>query len=484
MDGFNNVCMIFFIINIDHIQYISNKKLLNNSVSPLCQKYISFRKYDRIGVNETLNAGSDALMWVQAKGQSLQWIEYFGCHVLNKTTEEELNNTKNVRIHINASSYRIQNCISHCHKFDRRYSYFGLKDSYCYCLSKKLSFDARVQNERVEEISENCCDGNNSIMFYSTTKDETDNNTDIRRNCVAIQMSFDGNHCNTSLPYIYIRCDETSTLQVTNNQTNGFETDKDCLKNIPNFQNSTHEDMFWIVIPRDEHFLKKGTDIDFTCIMTNLFENIVNPVIEECCNLSYYTMCNNNTDWTNKSSSLNSSFFCSTNECIIYASSSVAGIICITVFVVLVCNANRNRKKVRINELANRTVEEIQLDEIPTASSYLYEEHFDADINQINQTKSNEVNDAENDRSGSKSRLKEDTIRQNRKSEEQIVAENEYNSLNYTLRKPDNSASNTVYDKVKPAIITLIRGEQFVGTEYDSVDVLKSNPKTDLLSKV
>ncbi|VDI82359.1 Hypothetical predicted protein [Mytilus galloprovincialis] len=121
---------------------------------------------------------------------------------------------------------------------------------------------------------------------------------------------------------------------------------------------------------------------------------------------------------------------------------------------------------------------------MPTASSYLYEEHFDADINQINQTESNEVNDAENYRSCSKSRLKEDTIRQNRKSEEQTVAENEYNSLNYTLRKPDNSASNTVYDKVKPAIITLIRGEQFVGTEYDSVDVLKSNPKTDLLSKV
>lgn len=44
----------------------------------MCQKYISFRKYDRIGVNKTENAGSDDLMWVQAKDQSLQWIEYFG----------------------------------------------------------------------------------------------------------------------------------------------------------------------------------------------------------------------------------------------------------------------------------------------------------------------------------------------------------------------------------------------------------------------
>lgn len=141
---------------------------------------------------------------------------------------------------------------------------------------------------------------------------------------------------------------------------------------------------------------------------------------------------------------------------------------------------SRNRKKVRIKEPANRTVEEIQLDDMPTASSYLYEEHFDVDINQINQTESNEVNNAENEISGSKSKLKEDAIRQNKKSEKQAVAENEYNSLNHTLRKPDNAASNAVYDKVKPAIITLIRGEQFVGTEYDSVDVLKRNTNTHL----
>ncbi|CAC5394242.1 unnamed protein product [Mytilus coruscus] len=472
MAGFNNFCMIFFIIYIGHIQYISNEKLLNNSVASLCQKYISFRKYDRIGVNKTGNTGSDSLMWVQAKGQSLQWIQYFGCHVFNKTTEDELNNTKNVPINISDASYRIQTCITSCNTLDRRFSYFGLKDSTCYCLHKKLTSDAyHVKNENGGGISDNCCRGNNSIMLYSKTKDDTDNKTDDGRNCVAIEMTSDGNQCNTSLPYIYISCDETRSLRVTDEQTNVFETDMDCTKHIPNFQNTTLEEMFWIVIPRDEHILKNGRDIEFTCIMTKLFNNIVNPVIKECCNLSYYMMCNNNKDWTNKSST--SSFICSTNECIIYLSSIVTGIIGINVLAVLVCNAYRKRKTVRINERANRTEEEIQFDEMPTASSNLYEEHFDAGINQINHTESDEFNNAENEINGSKSQVKIDAIRQNKKTEEQAAAENQYNSLNHTLRKPDDAAKMLCTKKSKASSNNTHKGDQFIGTEYDSVDVLK-----------
>ncbi|CAG2257402.1 CSPG3 [Mytilus edulis] len=332
----------------------------------------------------------------------------------------------------------------------------------------------------------------NRSLQWIQYHDYSDNTTDPGSKCAAIKLSPDGKltvfdtHCNTELPYICLRCNNNISLfhckKPPDKRKKCVKSAMDCMKDIHNLKNTTNqlkEDAYWIVIPRNEQFLSKERDAESTCIVTTYYNNIVSPVISDCCNTSYYMMCND-TDWTNKSPLLSSSYFCFTKECIIYISSSVAGIICITVFVVLVCNAYRNRKKVRMKKLANRTVEEIQLDEMPTASSYLYEEHFDADINQINQTESNEVNDGENEISGSKSRLKEDTIRPNKNTKEQAIAENEYNSLNHTLRKPGNAASNAVYDKVKPAIITLIRGEQFVGTEYDSVDVLKRNTNTHL----
>ncbi|XP_052091269.1 uncharacterized protein LOC127728090 isoform X2 [Mytilus californianus] len=437
MAGFNNVCMIFFIIYIGQYIHISNEILLENRVlSSVRQKYISFRNYDRNGVNATWNAVSDVLMWIKTKNRSVQWIQYLGCQVLNVTAEKEANNTY-FPVDIGNTSYRIQMCVTNCNTIDKTIANFGLKDSTCHCFKNKLR-TSNVTHKCLGGISENRCDSNNTLMLYSKT-------------------------------------DETRSAHIIEKREKWVESAMDCTKDIHNLSNTTNqlkEGTFWIVIPRNEQFLMKYGDAESTCIVTTFSNSIVSPVINDCFNMSYYMMCNN-TDWTNKSSLSTSSYFCSTKECILYSISIVAGIIGINVLAVLVCNAYRNRKTVRIKERANRTVEEIQLDEMPTASSNLYEEHFDADINQINHAESDEFNNAENEINGSKSRVKIDAIRQNKKTEEQAAAENQYNSLNHTLRKPDDAARNDVYDKVKPAVITLIRGDRFIGTEYDSVDVLK-----------
>ncbi|XP_052091268.1 uncharacterized protein LOC127728090 isoform X1 [Mytilus californianus] len=480
MAGFNNVCMIFFIIYIGQYIHISNEILLENRVlSSVRQKYISFRNYDRNGVNATWNAVSDVLMWIKTKNRSVQWIQYLGCQVLNVTAEKEANNTY-FPVDIGNTSYRIQMCVTNCNTIDKTIANFGLKDSTCHCFKNKLR-TSNVTHKCLGGISENRCDSNNTLMLYSKTDDYTDNTTDHGNKCAAIQLTPDCNftilniHCNTDLPYICFRCDETRSAHIIEKREKWVESAMDCTKDIHNLSNTTNqlkEGTFWIVIPRNEQFLMKYGDAESTCIVTTFSNSIVSPVINDCFNMSYYMMCNN-TDWTNKSSLSTSSYFCSTKECILYSISIVAGIIGINVLAVLVCNAYRNRKTVRIKERANRTVEEIQLDEMPTASSNLYEEHFDADINQINHAESDEFNNAENEINGSKSRVKIDAIRQNKKTEEQAAAENQYNSLNHTLRKPDDAARNDVYDKVKPAVITLIRGDRFIGTEYDSVDVLK-----------
>ncbi|XP_071156002.1 uncharacterized protein [Mytilus edulis] len=481
MDEFNNVCMIFFIIYIGQVINISNEILLENSVvlSSVCQKYTSLRKYDQNGEHATWNAVSDVLMWIKTKNRSLQGIQYHGCHAFNTTAEREVNNTF-FEVEIGTTSFSIQICVNKCNTIDQTLGYFGLKDSTCHCFRKKLRI-SNALNHSGRRIKENCCYGINTLMLYSRTNAEADNTTYRMKLCAAIQLTPDGDltflkiNCSIELPYVCIRCDENRSIHVMDTHDKWVESSMDCIKGIENTTNQLSNKTYWVVIPRNEQDLKKNGDAESTCIVTTFSKNITSPVIKDCRNM----MCNN-TEWKNKSPSPRSNYFCSTRECIIYLSISVTGFIGITVFVVLVCNTYRNRKKVRIKEPANRTVEEIQLDDMPTASSYLYEEHFDVDINQINQTESNEVNNAENEISGSKSKLKEDAIRQNKKSEKQAVAENEYNSLNHTLWKPDNAASNAVYDKVKPAIITLIRGEQFVGTEYDSVDVLKRNTNTHL----
>ncbi|CAC5407189.1 unnamed protein product [Mytilus coruscus] len=483
MTGYNNVCMIFFLIYIGQVQHISNEILLANSMlTSVCQKYTSFTNYDRNGINVAWNAESDDLMWIKTKNRSVKWIQYLGCYEFNKTAENEVNNTF-FDVEINSTSYHIQMCVTKCNKIDKSIGYFGLKDSTCHCF-RNILITSNVRNQSAGGISDNCCNGSNTLMLYSRTNADTDNTTDHGNKCAAIELTPDGNfnilniHCNTELPYICIRCEENSSAQVIDIRAKWVESAMDCAKNIPNLQNTTirlNNETYWVVIPRNGQFLKKDEDTESTCIVTTFSNNIVSPEIKDCRNM----MCNNR-DRTNKSSSSGSSYFCSTRECIIYLSSIVAGIIGINVLVVLVCNAYRKRKTVRIKERENRTLEEIHLDEMPTASSNLYEEQFDAEINEINHTESDEFNHAENKINGSKSEVKIDAIRQNKNTEEQAAFENQYNSLNHTLRKPDDAATNAVYDKVKPAVITLIKGERFIGTEYDSVDVLKSNTDTHL----